>query len=46
MWSDTGCSSHDSDGDIKKYHNPEKKFYVGPETSPYRYQTARPSTTI
>ena len=37
MWSDTGSSSLISVGDIRKYHDPEKKFAVGPETSPTRW---------
>jgi hypothetical protein len=37
MWSDTGSSIYDSIGDIKKFHDPEKKIYVGPETPPERW---------
>jgi hypothetical protein len=39
MWSDTGSSALNSVGDTRKYHNPEKKFSVGPETSPTRWSS-------
>lgn len=39
MWSDTGSSALNSVGDTRKYHDPEKKFSVGPETSPTRWSS-------
>lgn len=37
MWSDTGSFIYDSRGDVKTYHDPEKKCSFGPETIPHRY---------
>lgn len=45
MWSDTGSSVYDSLGDIKKFHDPEKKIYVGPETPPERWGAMDASRT-